>query len=120
VSAPDPQSQDGGDVLVLKPGERVTFPEGGTATIDAPRADALAAWRRGEVVLEDTPLSTAVVEMNRYQRQQIVLEGDSIGKLPISGIYRAGSNEDFANAVAVVYDLEVIRDGREIHLRARH
>ena len=108
-----------GNVLVLEPGERVTFSDGEAATIDLPRADATAAWRRGEVVLNDTPLSDAVVEMNRYQRQQIVLEGDGSGQLPISGIYRAGSNEDFANAVAVVYDLEVIRDGREIHLRKK-
>ncbi len=58
-------------------------------------------------MLNDTPLSDAAVEMNRYQRQQIVVEGDDIGQLPISGIYRAGSNEDFANvAVAIVYDLK--------------
>ena len=112
-------ARNAGDVLILEPGERVTFAEGGSAIIDVPRSDATAAWRRGEVVLNDTPLSDAVVEMNRYQRQQLVLEGDDVGKLPISGIYRAGNNEDFANAVAVVYDLEVIRAGREIHLRAK-
>lgn len=120
-SAPSAEhdARDAGDVLILEPGERVTFAAGGSARIDVPAADATAAWRRGEVVLNDTPLSDAVVEMNRYQRQQIVLEGDAVGQLPISGIYRAGDNEDFANAVAVVYDLEVIRAGREIHLRAR-
>ncbi len=108
-----------GDVLILEPGERVTFADGGAAQIDVPRADSTGAWRRGEVVLNDTPLNDAVVEMNRYQRQQIVLEGNDVGRLPISGIYRAGNNEDFANAVAVVYNLEVIRAGREIHLRAK-
>ncbi len=112
-------ASEAGNIVVLEPGERVTFPEGGSATIDLPRADATAAWRRGEVVLNDTPLSDAVVEMNRYQRQQIVLEGDDLGRLPISGIYRAGNNEDFANAVAVVYGLEVIRNGRELHLRGK-
>lgn len=117
---PVPVTQHDGEALILKPGERVTFPESGSAKIDLPRPDAMAAWRRGEVVLQDTSLSAAVVEMNRYQRQQIVIEGDAIGQLPISGIYRAGNNEDFANAVAIVYDLDVIRDGREIRLRAKH
>jgi transmembrane sensor len=121
IPAPSLQSgtSDAGNIFVLGPGERVTFSDGESATVDQPRADATAAWRRGEVVLNDTPLSDAVVEMNRYQRQQIVLEADDIGQLSISGIYRAGSNEDFANAVAVVYDLEVIHDGREIHLRKK-
>lgn len=112
-------AQQAGAVLMLSPGERVTFAQSGVATVDLPRLDALAAWRRGEVVLDDTPLSDAVSEMNRYQRQQLVLEDESIGTLPISGIYRAGSNEDFARAVATVYGLEVIHDGREIHLRAK-
>ncbi|HEU5077452.1 MAG TPA: FecR domain-containing protein, partial [Polyangiaceae bacterium] len=112
-------AQNASDVLILEPGERVTFAETGSAVIDQPSSDATAAWRRGEVVLNDTPLSEAAMEMNRHQRQQLVLEGDAIGELPISGIYRAGNNEDFANAVAVVYDLEVIRVGREIHLRAK-
>lgn len=119
VPSAEHDARNAGDVLILEPGERVTFAEAGTAIIDLPRSDATAAWRRGEVVLNDTPLSDAVMEMNRYQRQQIVLEGDAVGQLPISGIYRAGNNEDFANAVAVVYDLEVIRAGREIHLRAK-
>src|SRR5690606_35616051 len=57
-----------GDFLILEPGERVTFAETGSAVIDQPRSDATAAWRRGEVVLNDTPLSEAALEMNRYQR----------------------------------------------------
>jgi transmembrane sensor len=108
------------DALVLKPGERATFASSGATTVDVPPVDAMAAWRRGEVVLDETPLSLAVAEMNRYQRKRLVLDDPSIGELPVSGIYRTGSNEDFARAIATVYSLEVVENGGEIHLRRQN
>lgn len=108
------------DALILRPGERATFAASGVATVDVPPVDATAAWRRGEVVLDETPLSLAVTEMNRYQRKRLVLDDPSIGELPVSGIYRTGSSEDFAHAIATVYGLEVVQNGDEIHLRRQN
>jgi transmembrane sensor len=121
------------NALTLSPGQRLTFrrtePDEerptGTAvapgprayTIDTPRIDTLTAWRRGEVVFDETPLAAAIEEMNRYQRQQLVIEDTTVGALPISGIYRTGNNHDFANAMATLYDLEISTSGNEIHLR---
>lgn len=103
--------------VALSPGQRITFEPGRAVVIDVPRAESTAAWRRGEIVLEETSLASVVAEMNRYQRQRLTLDDASLGDLPISGIYRLGNNQDFAHAIAAVYDLEVIvRDG-EIHLR---
>jgi transmembrane sensor len=106
-------------VVTLTPGERITFEPSGTAGIDVPRPESTAAWRRGEVVLDETPLEAAVEEMNRYQRQRLTLDDADIRVLPISGIYRTGNNQDFARAVATVYGLEVTTDGNEIHLHRK-
>jgi transmembrane sensor len=106
-------------VITLTPGQRATFEHSGAVSVDVPRSDATAAWRRGEVVLDETPLESAIVEMNRYQRQRLTLDDHEIGTLPISGIYRTGNNQDFAQAVAAVYDLEVVHVGEEIHLRRK-
>lgn len=105
--------------VILQPGERVTYVKDGATKIDKPRADATAAWRRGEVILDDTPLSDAVAEMNRYGHSRLVIDSAQIDDLSVSGIYRTGNNQDFARAVATVYDLEVIAQGDEIHLRGR-
>ncbi len=56
--------------------------------------------------------------MNRYQRQRLVLKDPDLGDVPVSGIYRTGNNQDFAQAVAAVYDLEVTTDGSEIEYAA--
>lgn len=107
------------ETVALSPGQRITFERTGTAAIDTPRPESTAAWRRGEVVLDETALESAIEEMNRYQRQRLVLDEPAIGKLPISGIYRTGNNQDFARAIAAVYDLEVTNSQNEIHLRKK-
>jgi transmembrane sensor len=102
--------------IVLRPGERLTLPVAGTASLDCPSREAVTAWLRGEIVLDETPLREAVAELNRYQSQQLVLGSTAIGALPISGIFRTGDSQDFARAVALAYDLEVRSDPREIRL----
>jgi transmembrane sensor len=109
-----------GHEILLSPGQRITFEQSGTAKIDIPQPESTAAWRRGEVVFDNTPLKEAIEEMSRYQRQRLILDDSSIGELPVSGIYRTGKNQDFAQAVATIYDLEVEADGDGIHLRRKH
>lgn len=66
------------------------------------------AWRRSEAVFDDVLLSDAVVEMNRYSRQPVVLVGDEKSKgLRISGLLQTGDNVAFACAVAALHGLVV-------------
>ncbi len=102
--------------VVLSPGERATYAAAGTVTVDKPKPQTTAAWRRGEVVLDETPLESAVSEMNRYEHRQIVIDDPRIGSLPISGVYRTGDGAGFALAIATAYDLQITRSGEEIHL----
>jgi transmembrane sensor len=99
-------------------GERLTIAKGAPATIDAPRLDAVTAWRRGEVMLDDTPLADAVAEMNRYNKSALVVDESRIATLHISGIYHTGDSEGFAQTVAQLYGLQVTQEGGQIHLRS--
>jgi transmembrane sensor len=99
-------------------GERVRFAKGAPAITDAPRVDAVTAWRRGEVMLDDTPLTDAVAEMNRYSKSALVIDESSIATLRVSGIYHTGDSEGFAQTVAQLYGLEVSQEGDQLHLRS--
>jgi transmembrane sensor len=99
-------------------GERVRFAKGAPAIIDAPRVDAVTAWRRGEVMLDDTPLTDAIAEMNRYSKSTLFIDESSIATLHVSGIYHTGDSEGFAQTVAQLYGLQVTREGGQIHLRS--
>ena len=104
--------------FILSPGERVTFTRGGSLKLDEPRMEAVAAWRRGEVVLDKTQLADAIAELNRYDKTRLIIEDPEIAALPISGIYQTGDSHGFARTVAKLYDLELIEQPDRIYLRA--
>jgi transmembrane sensor len=101
---------------VMTPGERLTIARGAPTRVDEPRMDAITAWRRGEVMLDDTPLTDAVAEMNRYNKSALIIDESRIAGLRVSGIYHAGDSEGFAQTVANLYGLHVRETGDQIHL----
>jgi transmembrane sensor len=101
----------------LTKGQRIRLSSSHAAPrLDEPRIEAVTAWRRGEVMLDSTPLAEAVAEMNRYDQRALVIDDPSIATVTISGVYHTGDSELFADMVARLYGLGVEhRDGR-IHL----
>ena len=104
------------DVFTLTPGQRLTFGAGSAAKLDTPSVEKATAWRRGQVILDDTPLRAAAVEMNRYSSTRLVIEDDVSGDVRVSGLFQAGDSIQFANAVADAYQLNVRQRGGAIIL----
>jgi transmembrane sensor len=76
----------------------------------------MTAWQRGQVALDNTPLADAVAEMNRYSSTRLIVEDPHAAAISISGVFRAGDSEDFAQAVARTYHLELHTDSQAIVL----
>jgi transmembrane sensor len=104
------------NAVTLSAGQRVTYSSAGSARIDQPSVERVVAWRRGQVILEDTPLAEAIAEMNRYSAVRLRLEQPDAAKLVINGLFQAGDSLSFANAVALSYGLTVHESGNEIVL----
>lgn len=113
------KSHDSPRESVLLPGQRLTFSGGAAPRLDEPRLEAVTAWRRGEVMLDRTTLADAVAEMNRYDERMLVIDDPGVAALRISGIYHAGDSEEFAETVARLYGLYVVRQRGRIHLAQR-
>ncbi len=101
---------------ILSPGERLLLTRGAAPAIDRPPVDKVTAWRRGLVDFEDTVLSAAVQEMNRYSTSRLVIENPQTAQIRINGVFRTGDSASFAAAVARVYRLQVIEGHDEIRL----
>jgi len=104
---------------VLSAGQRLIVPTDAPAQIDEPPVESVLAWRRGELVLNDTPLVEAVAEMNRYDKATIVIEGSRASRLNVSGLYHTGDNEGFARSIAAMYHLDLEERGGRIYLNSR-
>lgn len=103
------------DVFTLTPGQRLTF-AGSATKLDTPSVERTTAWRRGQVILDDTPLRAAAEEMNRYNAIKLVIESPEAAALLVNGLFQAGDSTHFANAVAQAYGLRIIKRGDEIIL----
>ena len=113
--------------FLLHPGERARLPAtDGLARdphpaqppqVDHPRIDQLVAWQRGEALFDNTPLTQAIAEMNRYSRMPIAIGADSAtGNLRVSGLFRTGDTLAFAHAVAKLHGLTVQERNDRIEL----
>lgn len=101
---------------VLRAGERLTISPTQVA-LDRPRLEAVTAWRSGNVMFDDQPLSDAVAEINRYGTTQIVLADPRLGNLRISGVFGADAPRQFAELTASVHGLSVVREDDRIILK---
>jgi len=102
--------------ITLSPGERLTFSADQVPQIDRPSLDLITAWERGQVVLDNTPLTEAVAEMNRYSSRRIVIS-PAMRSIRVSGVFEVGDSASFAAALARAYHLnESTRSGGDIVL----
>ncbi len=73
----------------------------------------ITSWREGRLIFEDEPLLSAVAEVNRYSRVEIVLASPDLNDLRVSGVFDAGRSTGFAEVVASFYGLEMALEGGE-------
>lgn len=102
--------------LMLRPGEKLTEPVEGPRRIEPQSVEAATAWRRGQTVFDETPLGSAVSELNRYGGPPIVVDDPRVAALPVSGVF-ATNAPDFAEAVATLHGLRIEKDDGTLHIR---
>jgi transmembrane sensor len=93
-------------VFTLKPGQKLTF-LGAQARLDVTPLDKAVAWRRGEIIFDDTGLSDAAAELNRYSKDKIIVERPEAQAVRVTGLFQTGDSLSFAHAVAQSYGLTV-------------
>ncbi len=101
---------------VLTPGERFAVAGDAAAMVTPVSSEAATAWRRGQVIFNDTPLSAAIAELNRYGGPQIDVGDPRLGGLTVSGVFATNDTAEFADAVAALHGLTVDRDAGRIRL----
>lgn len=107
--------------IELSAGEALSVRADGAAIV-LPKADieAATAWRQGKVIFRDQTLAEAVHRLNRYSRQQVIVDDPALAQLKVSGVFDSGDAQAFAEAMQAY--LPVVADfaqGSAIHLRMK-
>jgi transmembrane sensor len=87
----------------LQPGEAIVCTAGARAPgqpfkVDA---DAVTAWRKGEIVFRNASLREIVAEINRYRRGEIILINQDVGERKLSGSFSVKHLDDMADHLAL-------------------
>ena len=101
-------------------GEGMQVRADGVAT-RMPKADieAVMAWRQGKVIFHDEPLSQAVRRLNRYSRQQVIVDDPTLAQMKISGVFDSGDAEGFVEALQAYLSVQVTVSRSNIHLQMK-
>lgn len=76
------------DPVVARVDQRVHYlPRGRPSTPEAANADIETAWRRGKLIFNRRPLADVVGDIERYRRGRIVLVGDGLRSLEVTGVF---------------------------------
>lgn len=100
-----------GTIQPLRPGEQWRWPADGQR-VRMVNPASVTAWTQGRVVFDDTALTDAIAEINRYAGKPVVLDAPQLGAERISGSFQAGDADSFATAVAAFLPLRQTLDGQ--------
>ncbi|KRB80658.1 hypothetical protein ASE00_16605 [Sphingomonas sp. Root710] len=96
---------------------QVQYSRGGEmSTIKRVDPDMAASWRRGEFSFVDTPLAAVIDDLNRYSARPIVIEGEALKHVKISGIVTAGSIAEWLAALPAIMDVQIVETSRAIRI----
>lgn len=102
--------------IVLSAGEQlIVTPQ---TTPHPARIDVAAAtaWTQGKLVFDETPLSEAVAEFNRYNPRQMIIEDASLADYHIRGKFEAGDPDRLLQFLRDRFDADVREQGDEIRI----
>jgi transmembrane sensor len=83
-----------------------------------PDADisAAIAWRKGMLILADTRLGDAILELNRHSRLQIRISDPAVASLLVSGVFESGDAEAFLETIQSILPVSASQIGPDLVL----
>ena len=108
ISSPDslPNSSSNG-VTLLNPGERLRFAGATNESLDSPSIERVTAWRRGQLIFDNTSLGEAAAEFNRYGTRKLAIDGAAVQNLRVCGVFKISYPYRFAQSMAGIYNLQI-------------
>ncbi|MBY8824913.1 FecR family protein [Sphingomonas colocasiae] len=105
---------------VMRAGEIMEASDTRQSVAVAPNVEQAASWKTGQLVFNDTPLASAVAEINRYTVQPIAIADVAVENYRISGVFRSADPRQFAVSMTEILPVRVhFREDGTAVLRAR-
>lgn len=101
------RAPDGTQGKPLMAGERTRYSAAGLDPLAPLPTSQFAAWRKGEILFEKQPVTTAIAEIARYRRATIWTLGDFGKVAPVSGVFLVERPDEALQTLARMRGLRV-------------
>jgi transmembrane sensor len=101
---------DGQQHRTIHAGQAVHFDFSGISQSIPIGEHMLTAWRNGRFTFAESPLADAVVQLNRYRQNPVVIRDAAIAKLRISGNFDTGNTDGILRALELALPIIVQND----------
>lgn len=81
---------------------------------------AVAPWRAGRLSFDNTPLSQALAEFERYRSTGLMIRDPAVGRLPVGGSYRVQQFGSFVDALPQMLPVRLVPKGEVTEIVLRH
>ncbi|MEM6898532.1 MAG: FecR domain-containing protein [Pseudomonadota bacterium] len=106
-------------VVQLGAGDQVAVSKrAGLGKVESVRAEAIGAWRDGQLIYVRAPIGDVIADLNRYSATEIIAS-DDIRDIRISGTFAANEPETVLRALEEALPLEVQQDNQVWRVDAR-
>jgi len=104
---------DGRDAVALSAGEGLRMDANGRVAARVPAArQYVTNWLQQRAYFDETPLSEAVAEMNRYRTDPLVITDTAKAGARITGVFDTADSDGFVKAVKAVYGVRIRDSGQ--------
>lgn len=106
---------------LILPGQRGRVSSGHLVEPEAVNLNATLGWQQGVQVFEREPLGDVLADLNRFDDRLLTLADPALAQIPVSGVFRQGSLDDFINALgqSVPLTVQAIAGGYRLAAVAR-
>lgn len=109
-----------GPPIELAAGQMVTSDDtGAIGPVTRVAPGAVAPWRNGRLSFDNTPLSQALAEFERYRSTGLVIRDPAVGRLPVGGSYRIQQFGSFVDALPQMLQVRLVPQGELTEIVAR-
>lgn len=100
---------DTGAAVRLQAGQRLGFGAGASLEPRTIDTEAATAWQRGKLIFNRRPLQSVVAELERYRAGRIVVVGDRLKALQITGVFDLDDTDRLLRTIEETTKATVVR-----------
>lgn len=78
----------------LRAGDVATVTDDGTLAIGKTDVASAVSWKDGQLVFSNQPLGAVLATLERYRHGRIIILGDEVARLHVSGIFDVGDTDE--------------------------